>query len=78
MWKRKCNNEVFDITKKYVKTWWGGKKLVPTTKAEQKSLKRDLQRLYPNATIIDSLTKSKKELAWIDLLEEIDASLDDN
>lgn len=36
-WKKKKQPEpTYDITQKLVKTWWGGTKIVPTTKSEQK------------------------------------------
>ena len=37
--KKKAPDPVYDVTKKLKKTWWGGTKLVPTTKAEQKAMK---------------------------------------
>ena len=27
---------IYDVTQKIAKTWWGGTKLVPTTKSEQR------------------------------------------
>ena len=32
--KKKAPDPVYDVTQKLKKTWWGGTKLVPTTKAE--------------------------------------------
>lgn len=34
--KKKAPAPIYDVTQKPKKTWWGGTKLVPTTKAEQK------------------------------------------
>lgn len=67
----------FDITQKVVKTWWGGKKTVPTTKAEQRQLKAKILQVYPEATILDSTARKNKELEWIDQIEELDALLSD-
>jgi len=64
-----------DITKKLVKTWWGGKKFVPTTKREQREMKKALLKANPNLTIIDDAAKKEKELEWIDRIEEYDAML---
>ena len=64
-----------DITKKIVKTWWGGKKVVPTTKREQRQIKKALLKANPKLTIIDDAAKKEKELEWIDRIEEYDALL---
>lgn len=64
-----------DITKKLVKNWWGGKKFVPTTKREQREMKKALLKANPNLTIIDDAAKKEKELEWIDRIEEYDAML---
>jgi len=64
-----------DITKKIVKTWWGGKKVVPTTKREQRQIKKALLKANPKLTIIDDAVKKEKDLEWIDRIEEYDASL---
>ena len=71
--KKKQKEPVYDVTQKKVKTWWGGTKLVPTTKSEQKKiLKRN-----PKATVLDSNAKKQKDLEWIDRLEEFDAFMSD-
>ena len=62
-----------DITKKLVKTWWGGKKFVPTTKREQREMKKALLKANPKLTIIDDAAKKEKDLEWIDRIEEYDA-----
>ena len=65
----------YDITQKLVKTWWGGTKLVPTTKSEQKKMKAEILKRTPNAVIIDSKSKKQKELEWMDRIEDYDALL---
>jgi len=64
-----------DITKKLVKTWWGGKKFVPTTKREQREMKKALLKANPKLTIIDDAAKKERDLEWIDRIEEYDAML---
>ena len=64
-----------DITKKIVRTWWGGEKIVPTTKLEQRKIKVALLKRNPKLTIIDDAAKKEKELEWIDRIEEFDALL---
>ena len=43
---------IYDVTKKRVKTWWGGTTLVPTTKYEQRKLKAEILKKIPNATVL--------------------------
>ena len=71
--KKKIPAPVFDITMKMKKTWWGGTKFVPTTKAEQRKMKAEILKRTPNATILDSKAKMEKSLEWIDRIEEFDA-----
>jgi len=71
--KKKIPEPTYDITHKVVKTWWGGTKLVPTTKSEQRKMKAEILKRTPNATILDSKTKKEKELEWIDRIEDFDA-----
>lgn len=73
--KKKIPEPTYDITQKVVKTWWGGTKLVPTTKSEQRKMKAEILKRTPNATIIDSKAKKEKELEWIDRIEDFDAFL---
>ena len=75
MFGRKKKQELppVDITKKLVRTWWGGKKFVPTTKREQREMKKALLKANPKLTIIDDAAKKEKELEWIDRIEEYDA-----
>ena len=74
---KQSSQPVYDITKRAVKTWWGGTKFVPTTKAEQRRMKAQILKMYPKATVIDSNAKKEKELAWIDRMEEFDAFMSD-
>ena len=75
--KKKSSEPVYDVTQKMAKTWWGGTKLVPTTKAEQRKMKAEILRRNPNATVLDSKAKKQKELEWIDRIEEFDAFMND-
>ncbi len=71
--KKKASEPVYDVTQKIKKTWWGGTKLVPTTKAEQKKLKAEILRKKPNAVVLDAKAKKVRQLEWIDRIEEFDA-----
>lgn len=73
--KKKTPEPIYDVTRKMKRTWWGGTKLVPTTKAEQRKMKAEILKQNPNATVLDS--KAKKELEWIDRIEEFDAFMND-
>ena len=75
--KKKQKEPVYDVTQKIAKTWWGGTKLVPTTKSEQKKMKAEILKRDPNATVLDSKAKKQKELEWIDRIEEFDAFMND-
>ena len=75
--KKKVQSPVYDVTKKVVKTWWGGTKLVPTTKREERSMKKDILIHDPNARFFDREAKKQKELEWIDFIEEYDALFND-
>ena len=75
--KKKQKEPVYDVTQKIAKTWWGGTKLVPTTKSEQKKMKAEILKRNPNATVLDSKAKKQKELEWIDRIEEFDAFMND-
>lgn len=77
MFGRKKDTPTFDITQKYKKTWWGGERLVPTAKSEQKQMRAEILKRYPDAIIIDSEAKLGKELDWIDRIEKFDAFMDD-
>lgn len=73
--KKKAPAPTYDVTQKLVRTWWGGKKLVPTTKAEQKAMKAQILAREPDAVVIDAKAKKEQSLEWIDRVEEIDALL---
>lgn len=75
--KKKQQEPVYDVTRKVVKTWWGGTKLVPTTKSEQKKMKAEILKRNPTATVLDSKAKKQNELDWIDRIEEFDAFMND-
>lgn len=64
-----------DITRKSVPTWYGGIKVVPTSKSEQRKMKAEVLKRDPKAVVIDSAAK-KKDLDWIDRLEEFDTFMD--
>lgn len=72
----KENPVAIDITQKRVKIWWGGTKLVLTTKAEQRKMREMIQHIDPSITVIDSRVKKEKQLEWIDRVEEFDALFD--
>ena len=71
--KKKASEPIYAVTQKIKKTWWGGTKLVPTTKAEQRKMKAEILKRNPKATVLDSKAKKAKELEWIDRIEEYDA-----
>jgi len=71
--KKKAKAPVYDVTQKIVRTWWGGTKLVPTTKAEERRMKAEIFKRDPNAKIFDSAAKKEEDLEWIDRIEEFDA-----
>lgn len=75
--KKKQKEPVYDVTQKKVRTWWGGTKLVPTTKSEQKKMKAEILKRNPKSTVLDSNAKKQKDLEWIDRLEEFDAFMSD-
>lgn len=56
--KKQEKTVAIDITQKRVKTWWGGTKLVPTTKAEQRKM-RDI--IMHSAPVLPSLTARQKK-----------------
>ena len=61
----------YDVTQKIKKTWWGGTKLILTTKSEQRKRKAEILKQNPNAIILDSKAKKQKELEWIDRIEDL-------
>lgn len=75
--KKRTPKTMIDITQKSVKTWWGGTKLVPTSKKEQRVMKEYLQKNHPEYIVVDSAEKKRlqreAELQWIDDVESLDA-----
>ena len=43
-----------DITHKSVPTWYGGTKVVPTSKSEQRKMKAEILKRDPKAVVVDS------------------------
>lgn len=72
---------MIDITQKRVKTWWGGTKLIPTTKKEQRAMREYLAKNHPEYMIVGSAEKKQvlreAELQWIDEVEALDALFTD-
>ena len=64
-----------DITHKTVHTWYGGTKVVATSKSEQRKMKAEILKRDPKAVVVDSKAK-EKNLDWIDRIEEFDAFMD--
>ena len=69
------NHPTIDITQKSVPTWYGGTKVVPTSKSEQRKMKTEILKRDPKAVVVDSKAKGK-DLDWIDHIEEFDAVMD--
>lgn len=79
-WKRKEPElPPIDIRYKVVKEVFGRKKRVPTTKKEQREIKKYLSQHNPHLKFIDNLNEKNSikidELAWIDRIEEYDAMM---
>ena len=66
---------IIDITHKSVPTWYGGTKVMPTSKSEQRKMKAEILKRNPKAVVVDSKAKGK-DLDWIDRIEEFDAFMD--
>lgn len=82
MFGKKSNPpQTVDITQKTVKTWYGGTKKIPTSRAEQKKMKAELKRTQPQAKIIDSAAKKRMEkerdFDWLKEMCLMDMILDD-
>ena len=65
-------HSTIDITHKSVPTWYGGTRVVSTSKSEQQKMKAEILKRDPKAVIVDSAAK-KKDLDWIDRIEKFDA-----
>ncbi|MDD5921756.1 MAG: hypothetical protein PUC44_01055 [Eubacteriales bacterium] len=76
--KKKVPEPVYDVTQKSVKTWWGGTKLVRTTKSEQKKMKAEILKKNPKATVIDSKAKRKQQREQWDRLDDFYDFMDDD
>ena len=48
---------------------------MPTSKSEQRKMKAEILKRDPKAVVVDSKAK-KKDLDWIDRIEEFDAFMD--
>ena len=71
-----------DISKKKEKGFFGREKIVPRSKKEQRKLKAELVKRYPDRYFIDDLgeynsIKPRDELSWIDDIEAFDAFMND-
>lgn len=77
--KRKDRKDLpaIDIRNKEVKGFFGGTKLVQRTKKEQRQIKYELMKQYPDRYLIDDLNEvnSVDPLGWIDAVETLDAFL---
>lgn len=64
-----------DIRQKEVKGFLGGTKLVPRSKKEQREIKYELMKKYPDRYFVDDLHEknSVDPLGWIDEIEMFDA-----
>ena len=79
--QKQVSNPMIDITQKRVKTWWGGTKLIQTTKKEQRAMREYLAINHPECIIVGSAEKKQllreAELQWIDEVEALDALFTD-
>ncbi len=79
--KKKLRGDLpaIDIRKKPKKGLLGRIKWVPISKREQRKLKKQLMKQYPDRYFVDDLHEwnSVDPLEWIDKIEEINAILDD-
>ncbi len=69
-----------DIRKKPVKGFFGGAKWVPATKKEQRQIKVELMKKYPERYFVDDLREWNSvdyDLSWIDRMEYFEAFMDD-
>ena len=72
-----------DIRQKQAKGLFGRKKLVYRSKKEQRLIKQELMKQYPDRYYVDDLNEwnsirgKDADLAWIDEIEAIDALFSD-
>lgn len=77
IFQKKVSEPIYDVTRKIKQNWWGGTKLVSTTKAEQGKMKSEILIQNPKDTVLDFKSKRAKELEWIGHIEEFNALMDD-
>lgn len=58
--KEKVPAPTYDVTQKIKKTWWGGTKLIPTTKSEQRKQKWRYSGEIPTPSFWTVRQKRKK------------------
>ncbi len=78
--KLRSDLPAIDITRKPAKGMFGRTKMVPTTKDEQRRMKADLMKKYPDRYFIDDLKEYnsvKYDLSWIDRIEAFEAGMDE-
>ncbi len=81
--KKKLRKDLpaIDIRKKTVKGFFGATKIVPRNKREQRKIKEQLMKQYPDRYYIDDLgdwnSIKYDSLAWIDRIEEFNAFFED-
>ncbi len=69
-----------DIWKKPVKGYFGETKWVPASKKEQRQIKAELMKKYPDRYFVDDLREWNSvdyDLFWIDRMEYFEAFMDD-
>ncbi len=68
-----------DIRKKPKKGLFGKTKWIPASKREQRKMKEQLMKRYPDRYYVDDLHEwnSVDPLSWIDRIEEVHAFLDE-
>lgn len=69
-----------DIRKKPVKGFFGGTKWVSASKKEQRQMKAELMKKYPDRYFVDDLKEWNSidyDLSWIDQMEYFEAFIDD-
>ncbi len=82
--KKKLRDDLppIDITKKPVKGIFGNTKWISTSKSDQRKMKKELMKEYPDRYFLDELQEWNSidydPLSWIDDYEEIDIIFDDD
>lgn len=75
--KKKAPAPAFDVTQKLKKTWYGGKKRIPTIKGGTAQDEGGNPEGLSEAIVIDDNAKRQRELDWIDRIKEYDALFND-